>query len=293
MFSRAITVSRKHRQFPLDLLIVLIWTATTVLSVLIPFLDNTFIRTILGVIMVLFIPGYVLVSALFPGKNELETVHRIALSFGLSIAVIPLLGLLLDITSRIKLGPILLALCAFTIILVFIAAYKREKLPEGEEFSVSFDRIYEILKRITGGSRKDRFLTLVLIFCMVLAIGIIYSVITIPKTGERFTEFYILDQSGKSDNYPLNFKNNSHAEIMAGVANHEHASVNYTVKVVLDNQVLANTFLRLVHDERWEQNISFVPVKEGSGLKLEFLLFREDNFTAPYRDLHLWVNVTQ
>lgn len=293
MFSRAITFSRKHRQFPLDLLIVLIWTATTVLSFLIPFLDNTFIRTILGVIMVLFIPGYVLVSALFPGKNELETVPRIALSFGLSIAVIPLLGLLLDITSRIKLGPILLVLCAFTIILVFIAAYKREKLPEGEEFSVSFDRIYEILKRITGNSRKDRFLTLVLIFCMVLAIGIIYSVITIPKTGERFTEFYILDQSGKSDNYPLNFKNNARVEIMAGVANHEHSSVNYTVKVVLDNQVLANTFLRLGHDERWEQNISFVPVKEGSGLKLEFLLFRDDNFTAPYRDLHLWVNVTQ
>ena len=37
--------------------------------------------------MVLFIPGYVLISASFSKKNDLDTIERIALSFGMSIAV--------------------------------------------------------------------------------------------------------------------------------------------------------------------------------------------------------------
>lgn len=285
--------SRKHRRFPLDLLMILIWTVSTSLFVLIPFLNNTVIRTILGVPMVLFIPGYVLVSALFPKKDELETVPRIALSFGLSIAIIPLLGLLLNITSGIRLVPILLALCAYTISLAIAAAYIREKLPEKERFSVSFDRLYEIVNGISSNSRTDRFLTVFLIFCLVLAMIITYSVIVTPRVGERFTEFYILDPSRKSDNYPLDLKNNSVAEITAGVVNHEYTSVNYTVQVKMVDSVLSNISLRLGHNETWEKNISFVPVKEGTDMKLEFLLFKEDNFTAPYRDLHLWVNVTK
>ncbi|MCZ7397300.1 MAG: hypothetical protein O8C59_02165 [Candidatus Methanoperedens sp.] len=26
-------------------------------------------------------------------------------------------------------------------------------------------------------------------------------------------------------------------------------------------------------------------------MKLEFLLYKENNFTIPYRDTHLWINV--
>jgi len=33
---------------------------------------------------------------LFPGKDDLDGIERIALSFGLSIAVVPLLGLALN-----------------------------------------------------------------------------------------------------------------------------------------------------------------------------------------------------
>ncbi len=58
---------------------------------------------LLAILLVLFMPGYVLVAALFPGgilpeKPEIDWIERIALSFGLSIAVIPLLGLLVNFT---------------------------------------------------------------------------------------------------------------------------------------------------------------------------------------------------
>jgi uncharacterized membrane protein len=280
-------------KLPYDLLIVLIWTVLTSVFVLTPALSDTPVRTLLGIPMVLFIPGYVLIAALFPKKADLEGVERIALSFGLSIAVVPLLGLLLNFTFGIRLVPILLSLCSYSTALTIIAAYRRETLPMEERFFVPFYKVYEILDREinTPKSRTDMVLTIILIFSIVLAAGMIYFVITTPRIGERFTEFYILDPSGKAENYPTEIKYNSPSKILVGVVNNEYAPLNYTMQVALDKKVLTDTRFWLNHNETWEKNITFAPDKTGSNLKLEFWLFREDNFTAPYRQLHLWVNV--
>jgi len=48
------------------------------------------LQTIFGSIYVLFLPGFALSWAFFPQKNEIDWIERIALSFGLSIAVVPL-----------------------------------------------------------------------------------------------------------------------------------------------------------------------------------------------------------
>ena len=55
-------------------------------------------RIVLGVLFVLFFPGYTLVAALFPARNSIGRIERLALSFGLSIAVVPLIGLGLNYT---------------------------------------------------------------------------------------------------------------------------------------------------------------------------------------------------
>lgn len=277
-----------------DLLLVFVWTVLTLIFVLAPMLSDTFVRTILGIPMVLFIPGYVLIAALFPKKDDLEGVERIALSFGLSIAVVPLLGLALNFTFGIRLIPILLTLCLYATILLFIAEYRREQLHEDERFSVPFSRAWGKLKsEVTAPrTRQDMALTIILVLSIALAIGMIYFVITTPKTGERFTEFYILDPSGKAENYPVELKIEAPADILVGVVNHEYAQVNYTVQVALENETLTEAGFTLAHNETWEKTISFAPDRKGSDLKLEFLLFKEYNFTAPYRNLHLWVNVT-
>ena len=91
-------------------------------------MNETFIRTILGLFLILFIPGYSLIAALFPKKDDLDGIERAALSFGLSIAVTPLIGLALNYTPwGIRLTPILISLSAFTIIMVIIAYYPKEK----------------------------------------------------------------------------------------------------------------------------------------------------------------------
>jgi len=47
---------------------------------------------------VLFIPGHVAVEALFPKSREIDAIERFALSVELSLALVPLIRLLLNYT---------------------------------------------------------------------------------------------------------------------------------------------------------------------------------------------------
>ena len=62
--------------------------------------------------------------------------------------------------------------------------------------------------------------------------------------------------------------------------------------IELDNATILEKETTLDHNETWEMPVSYVLDDPGDDQKLEFLLYRDGNFTAPYRDLHLWVNVT-
>jgi len=120
---------------PCDLALVIALTLACILFVLAPRLNETPVRALLGLLLVLFLPGYSLVAALFPRRDDLDGIERIALSFGLSIAVVPLLGLGLNYTQYgIRLVPVLLGLSLFTVLLAVVAGVRRVWLPEAERF---------------------------------------------------------------------------------------------------------------------------------------------------------------
>jgi uncharacterized membrane protein len=118
----------KHFPKDFDLALVILFTLLCAPFVLIPPLNETPIRIILGLPLVLFLPGYSLIATLFPRKDDLDGIERIALSFGLSIAIAPLLGLVLNYTPfGIRLTPILIVLSVFTISLALGAYVRRSK----------------------------------------------------------------------------------------------------------------------------------------------------------------------
>jgi len=87
------------------------------------------IRWVLGSLFVLFIPGYVTVEALFPKGRELDTIERFALSVGLSLALVPLVGLLLNYTPwGIRLNPIVVSLTLLTVGLAMVALAREYRL---------------------------------------------------------------------------------------------------------------------------------------------------------------------
>lgn len=281
-----------YKRIPSDLSIILIWIIFTFIVTLI--YENSILRIIMGIPTVLFIPGYVLVAALFPKRDDLYGVERMALSLIMSIVVVSLLGLLLNFTLGIDLVPIVVTLCLLEIITIFIAIYRRERLSVDEKFSISFHKIYEnMISGLHPKTKTDGLLTMILIFSLVVLAGTIYFSFTTPKIGEKFTEFYVLNSSARTDNFLTNLKVDHSYDYLIGIVNYEHEPIDYTVEVVLDKNVLASDNLTLNYEETWENNVTFVPDKEGTNMQLEFWLFRNNDFKEPYRKLYLWVNSTR
>jgi uncharacterized membrane protein len=109
-----------------DLQAIVAFTIVAAIFVLVPPLNETPLRALFGFVLVLFAPGYVFISALFPEHNELDVIEHLALSIGLSICIVVFIGLALNYTPwGIRLGPILISICGFTLIFAAISAYRR------------------------------------------------------------------------------------------------------------------------------------------------------------------------
>jgi uncharacterized membrane protein len=82
-----------------------------------------YVRIALGVVFIFWLPGYTFIKALFPGRallktssEELDALVRITLSIGMSMALVPLVGLILNHTPfGVRLIPITLSLLALTV----------------------------------------------------------------------------------------------------------------------------------------------------------------------------------
>ena len=268
---------------PLNLLVIVLVAA-------IIFFPSNILRIILGLPFVLFFPGYSLILALFPEKERLGGIERIALSFGLSIAVVPLIGLILNYTAwGIRLEPILYSITSFIFIMSIIAWFRQKRLAESERFDIEF----RLGLPGWGTGRWDKALSVVLVITVLGALGTLGYVIATPKVGEQFTEFYILGMEGEAADYPTELVVGEEGRVIVGIINNEYKTVSYRVEVKIDgvknNEVEGIT---LEHDEKWEGEVSFVPEVASENQKVEFLL-RKQGQGDIYQILHLWVDVAE
>ncbi len=302
-----------------DLAGILLWLGIAVLTIYVPYLNESPLRIVFALPVVLFIPGYALIAALFPGKEEIDTLERTALSFGLSIAVVPLIGLALNYTPwGIRLDPIVLSLVLFTVIMVLVAHYRRAMLLPEERFTLPVRDWYDETKTelfSDDQSSLDRALSYILIIAIFAAVITTVYVIVVPKEGEHFTEFYILGDGGMAADYPDRFTVGTPQPVIIGVGNHEYAPVDYIIETWEMNQTwdaeenrsyiysmeLMNRIpVEVLHNETVEIPYNFT-VTDGGTNRIQFLLFMDtvpdesvsgaERVNASYRDLHLWVDV--
>lgn len=283
----------------IDLILILLFVLLTLAFIYVPVLNGTIIRSALGLVMILFVPGYTLIAALFPGKDDIDGIERAALSFGLSIAVVPLIGLGLNFTPwGIRLDPILVCLTIFTVLCVVVAIVRRHMLHAEDRYSVDFRKAYVDLKgdMFEDKTSLDKALTLILVFAIILSVATVVYVIAVPKQGEKFTEFYILGPNGKADSYPTKFNLGDSKPVIVGIANHEYSDVPYDLVISMNNssthQQIYTQNITVADNQTWEKLINLTPDRTGTNMEMEFLLYANGNMTAPYRELHLWVNVT-
>jgi hypothetical protein len=129
--SSALTGYLKTREASWFWVTMTLAVATTLVVFIIPedAVPQVYIRNVLGAAFLAGVPGYSLVRALFPLSKQsedngarIDTIERVALSIGLSLALVPLIGLLLNYTQwGVSLAPIMLSLLTLTAVLAAIA----------------------------------------------------------------------------------------------------------------------------------------------------------------------------
>jgi uncharacterized membrane protein len=290
-----------NQKFPSDLLFVAGLVILTNIFVLIPALSGSFIRTALGLPLLIFLPGYALIAMLFPEKDGLEGMERIALSIGLSVALVPLIGLVLNYTPwGIKEIPLLTSLSVFTLLMSGAAYARRRRLPEDRMFEVSFKgSAFALMAEVLGKpeSKTEKILRTLLAISFVVLISTLAYITLVPHEREPFTEFYILGPQKMAENYKTEYVQGENGTYIIGIKNNEYKTMNYTMEVRLENKSLPLPEnlqnIKLAHNTILEEPLEITPSIEGKNMKLEFLLFNETEKKVPYKDLRLWINVTK
>lgn len=303
-----------------DLLAVVAVTVLAVIAAL-AMPEGSAFRVVVALLFLLVAPGYALVAALFPERHRrytvekgedaarseevsegLDGIERAALSLGLSIAVVPLLGLVLNYTPwGIRLVPILVAVAGFTLGASLVAELRRRRLPDAQRPRFALD---VEPSSWWSGTPLDKALTVLLALSVVAAGAALVYVLSTPREGERFTEFYILGPGGMAEDYPTNLTAGAEGLVMVGVVNHEGGDVAYRWESwLVSGNVSANgTFepgaetrldaraVPLADEQKDESNYTFSAPLTPGRYKLEFRLFKGDEPDV-YRRLHLYVDV--
>jgi uncharacterized membrane protein len=234
------------------------------------------VRIILGLVTVLLLPGYVLTLVLFPKKTDVAGVERLALTLGLSVAVVPQLSFILNYTPfGIRLYPATMTLLGFVLLMSGLALVRRRRVSEAERFSVELSRPV-VRANLIG------------LFCLGIVLLIVGNHATYLRTKETFTEFYALGAGGRLEDYPDVLHPRESFTLTLGVINHENQAVNYSLVTPGKEDSIA---IHLDDQQQWEQALSLVMPEVPAGRnKLNFDLYRAGEDT-PYRQLHLFVTV--
>ncbi|WP_434522847.1 DUF1616 domain-containing protein [Halorubrum sp. AS12] len=249
-------------------------------------------------------------------QQGIDGIERVALSFGLSIAIVPLIGLVLNFTPwGIRLAPIALSVTVFTLACVSIAAKRRREVPAEERFRVPYRAWIAAGKAelFDPDSRTDAALNIALVLSVLLAVGSVGYAVAVPPQGEQFSEFYLLSESDDgelvADGYPDELEVGEQSELVVGIGNNEYELTTYTVVIQLQTveQDGNTTIVRereeidrfqatVEHNNSHHEPHTVQPTQPGENIRVKYLLFKDSVPETPtqenaYRDLHIWIDV--
>lgn len=283
----------------LDLALILIITAIAIVVVLAPSASVIIPRAIVGLLLIFFAPGYVLLAAVFPQKESITNVERVLFSLVFSVIFVGGIGLLLSYSQLgLSLAPLIASMSIFVVIGTCAAYVRRRSLSSEQPFVVSVPRVSDMrrarpLREVTG--TLDKMLVVVLILFIVTSLVATVYLVVVPYSGQPYTELYVLSPDGKAQDYPSQFRLGEEQSVILGVTNHEQRAVEYTLVTSLNgtrgSSTLSTERFKLTNNQNWEQTVAIRPDQTGTNLKLSFLLYT-NNDTSPLQMTHLWVNVT-
>lgn len=311
-------------KLPTDLLLVALIAVGLLIFVFDSNLATTRLQTAFGLLFVCFVPGYALVSVLFPSSpaNEPERSvptlgERLLLAVGLSLVVVPAVGLMMSYSAW-GLDPtaVLSAVGMVSLALVCVGVVRRFQLPPAQQFHISIsiraapDRIWAWL----GGAntRWEAALNILLVAGLIFTTVGIGAAIVSSEHGEQYTEFFVQSDeqtdAGVLSEEPII---DDGSEFLVGITNRELEEKQYTVVVelhrvegsgpnatVVEQEEIQRLSTSLEHTESYEETITADPEMTGEGLRMTFLLYptsppEDPSMENAYRSAYMWVDVPE
>jgi uncharacterized membrane protein len=283
-----------------DLLLALAVDIVVFAFTMAPVLRDSILRAVVVIPIVLYVPGYLLIAAFFPRKDDLTSIERAALSFGLSAVILPLLALGLNFTDwGLSVQSVATSATLFVLVATASAYVRRHSLPPADRMDVSSETVANFMQSLRaqreGGVPQA--LTIFVVFSVLFSVSaLVYSLAT-PEPQENYTEFYLLGPGRTMQGYPTNFSVGQQKPVTVGIANHENRDENYKLVVNLTDGNTSTTLFSgrqpVETGQTVEKNISLTPNRIGNNMRIDFLLYRDDLTASPYRQAYLLVNVTR
>jgi uncharacterized membrane protein len=271
-------LSRRGAVVPPDLaatvvLVVLAWSA-----VLLPVVSETPLRLVFAPLLVLFLPGYALLAALFPGvdgplstntasaTNRLDGLDRLLLAVATSIALTVLVGMVLSVTAwGFTTVATTLALGLLAVVCSLVAAVRRGRLSSTGRFSADGSAVVATARAaLVTAPLRTRLLNVLIVCGVVLAAGSIGYAAANPHPTEPFSEFYLLSEApGGPTTQGYDLVPGTNETFRVGVVNHEGRTVDYTVVVVAQQVAVEGGAERVVAQTELDR-VAFPVAADGT-----------------------------
>lgn len=271
------------------------------------------IAVLVGLPFVLLVPGYALVSAVFPRAGEVTPgtgtntswSARLGLSVAGSVIAIAVVGGLLDFTVwGFQRTAVVTGLSVWTLVATIVAWYRRRRIPVADQAGVDLDTLGSRVRSVTiGEGVVGVLLLLVALGAVAGAVGVVVD----ESTGTAsVTEFYILgeDESGElvAGSYPSNVTVDEPTTVGIGVGTTRSAFDGHVVtsleRVTVDGDTvrieesreLGRFDVRVPAGETTVSRRTVRPSMIGEQLRLTARLYRDGSDTV-VRRVHVWISV--
>ena len=112
-----------------DLILLDLLSVFTIVSFSMSFPNTSLIYNVVGLFYILLLSGYSVQAVIFPDKNSLGKKERLGLSFGISLPISSIIGLVLNYTKYgISITSLLLPLAILTLIISIYAHIRRARV---------------------------------------------------------------------------------------------------------------------------------------------------------------------
>ncbi len=259
----------------------------------------------LALALVILIPGYLAVISLFPAAGDLDLNRRLILSLVASLLLAGLISLILYLTPRGLQAASLATILSFLVLFLAALSYLRwSALPRNKRFVIGAKRSYRSRRasgRISSGFVSSRAPLLIALAAVLVLVGLALAFyhyqpgLNFLSSPKGYTDLEVTwpksELDGSSEGQYTTLTAGRDLEARARIDNHEGIPVNYSLRLVLDNSTIFVKSLRLADNETWESMLGFVLEGQPGQQRLDLLLFKEGDRTAPYKSEHLLVDL--